>query len=486
MRYVLTADEVRAAERAVNAGGVDNIYLRFNAALAVADALGERAKSGGVAFFCGPGGNGADGLIAAARLKSTGANVRAYLTVEAENSAAVKDAVAHAINSGVAVKPCAEYDGDAAVAVDAIYGIGLNKPITGVTAEVIEKLNKSKNVFRLALDIPSGLDADTGEIHGTAFRAHLTLTFSCYKRGMLFGSGRDVCGRIAVADVGIPTRSKLCVYENADFKPYKRSDGAHKGTSGRVYCIGGCGTMIGAPIMAGAAAQAAYLNGAGVVTVCVPSIHRVALSARTVTATMRFLPDDADGFIKFDKAALDGIIKDAAAIVIGMGMGGAPELRKILAYLCANFGGALVIDADALNALAGDLSPIRGGKAGIVLTPHVGEFRRLTGKPETIENAVSLAAELDCVVVLKSATTVVTDGKETRINVVGTPAMAKGGSGDILGGCIAALACSYSPIDAATIACYRNGVGAERAVSSYAEMMLKPEDILKMANYPEL
>lgn len=486
MRYVLTADEVRAAERAVNAQGVDNIYLRFNAALAVADALAERARSGGVSIFCGPGGNGADGLIAAARLKSTGADARAFLTVEAERSATIRDAVAYAVNAGVEVKPCAEYDGGGAVIVDAIYGIGLNKPITGETAKLIEQLDKEKNAFRLALDIPSGLDADTGEIHGTAFRAHMTLTFSCYKRGMLFGSGRDVCGKIAVADVGIPTESGLRVYENADFKPYKRSDGAHKGTSGRVYCIGGCGTMIGAPIMAGAAAHAAYLNGAGVVTECVPSIHRVALSARTVAATMRFMPDDADGFIKFDKPALDGIIKDAAAIVIGMGMGAAPDLKKILEYLNENYGGALVIDADALNALAGDPSPIKGGKAKKIITPHVGEFRRLTGKPETIENAVSLATELGCVVVLKSATTVVTDGKETRVNVVGTPAMAKGGTGDVLGGCIAALCCSYPPIDAATIACYRNGVGAERAVSSYAEMMLTPEDILHMANYPEL
>lgn len=243
--------------------------------------------------------------------------------------------------------------------------------------------------------------------------------------------------------------------------------------------------MVGAPMMAAAAAHAAYLNGAGTVTACVPSIHRSAMSSRATMAMMKYMPDTPDGFIRFDKKSLDEIICSAAAIDIGVGMGANPELKRIVEYLCANFDKTIIIDADALNAIKLDYAFLKSSKATLILTPHVGEFTRLTDKPATVENAMSLAKELGCIVVLKSATTIITDGNEVRLNVSGTPAMAKGGMGDVLGGCITALSCAFTPFDAACIACYRNGMGAERAVSSYAEMMLTADDVLRFADYKE-
>ena len=198
------------------------------------------------------------------------------------------------------------------------------------------------------------------------------------------------------------------------------------------------------------------------------------------------MPDDANGFVKFDKAALDGIASSAAAIDIGIGMGATPDLKRILQYLCAEYKGVLVIDADALNAIKGDYAFLRDAACKIIVTPHVGEFERMTGYAATTENAVKLAREIDGVVTLKSSTTIITDGREVRLNVSGTPAMAKGGTGDVLGGCITALSCAFDVFDAATVACYRNGIGAEKAVSSYAEMMLTPRDVLKYADYDEL
>lgn len=486
MRYVLTAEQIREAERRIIDGGVDETFLRFNAALAIADGIVERAGEVGAktAVFCGAGGNGCDGILAAARLKRLGKEVAVYAVGKCAeaNAAAFK----YAKSAGVPVRDASEYDGDATVIVDAIFGIGLNRAVAGDIAALIDRLNAQQNAFKLAVDIPSGLNADTGEQMGTAFKAHVTLSFSCYKLGMLFGAGRDACGRILVEDVGIPVKSDITVCEDGDFKPYKRKASAHKGVSGRAYIIGGCGAMIGAPVLAGAAAHAAHLNGAGTVTLCLPSVHRVSLTSRAVLSMMKFLCDDKDGFIKFDRAALDEIIEKADAVDIGMGMGGAPDLKRILAYINANYDGVLVIDADALNAIGGDYEFLKDGKAKRILTPHVGEFRRLTSRDATVENAKKLATAVGGVVVLKSATTIVTDGVTTRLNVTGTPAMAKGGTGDVLGGCISALACAYSPLDAATIACYRNGLGAERAVSSYAEMMLTPYDILHLANYPEV
>lgn len=486
MHDVLTAEQMRKAEEAVSRRGVDEMFLRLNAALAVADGIADRAsgKNAKTAVFCGSGGNGCDGILAAIRLHRQGDDIVVYLVGKAaESNARVLD---YARSEGVPIRSSAEYDGNADIIIDAIFGIGLNRAVEGEIAELIGRLNDEENAFRLAIDIPSGLNADTGEVMGVAFRAHVTLTFSCYKMGMLFGEGREYSGRIIVEDVGVKTSSYVRVYEDSDFVPYRRRRDAHKGTAGRVFIIGGCGTMIGAPVLAGTAAHAAHLNGAGTVTVCLPSIHRVALASRSAMSMMRFLSDTKDGFIRFDRAELDDIIKHADAIAIGMGMGKTPDLKRILMYICENFGGSLIIDADAINALTDGYSFLHDSKCKIALTPHVGEFKRLTGNDPTVENAMKLAREINGVVALKSATTIITDGSEARINVAGTPAMAKGGMGDVLGGCITALSCSYPLFDAATVACYRNGVGAERAVSSFAEMMLTARDVLRMANYPEL
>ncbi|MCH5165678.1 MAG: NAD(P)H-hydrate dehydratase [Clostridiales bacterium] len=486
MKSVLKVEQIRAAEREAMQNGVEQTFLRMDAALAIADGISARAgdKYAKTAVFCGSGGNGADGLIAASRLHKLGYDVCAYIV--GDKNKFDKSALAFAENAGVRIESADKYKGGANIIVDAIFGIGLNRNIDGFAAELIEKLNASKNAFKLAVDIPSGLNADTGEIMGVAFKADVTLSFSCYKLGMLFEKGRDVCGKIVVDDIGVVAKSVIHVFDGEDFEPYVREKSAHKGTAGRVYIIGGCGTMIGAPIMAGASAHAAYLNGAGTVTVCLPAIHRAAAASRATMSMMKFLSDTAEGFIKFDKSELDDIIKSAAAIDIGIGMGNNPDLKRIVKYICENFGGTLIIDADGINAIKGDYTFLKSAKARIIITPHVGEFERLTNKAATVENAAALAREINGIVVLKSATTIITDGREVRLNVAGTPAMAKGGMGDVLGGCITALSCAYNPFDAASVACYRNGMGAERAVSSYAEMMLSPRDVLNYADYAEL
>ena len=486
MKNVLSAEQVRAAENHAMSGGVTETFLRISASLAVADIISEYIKfksEQSIAVFCGSGGNGCDGLLAACRLHTIGHNVTAYTVCDIQKINA--EVMAYVSNAGLKIEPSDNYKGDADIIADAIFGIGLNKPIAGKLVQLIDKLNAQKNALKIAIDVPSGLNCDTGEIMGACFRADETVTFSCYKPGMLFGNGRDMCGKIVVREVGIATSSNIHVYDDEDFPAYVRANTAHKGTAGRVYILGGCGSMVGAPIMAGAAAHTAYLNGAGTVTVCVPNVHRAAMSARATMAVLKFMPDTADGFIKFDQKELDDIIGKASAICIGVGMGANPELNRIVKYICQNYDKAVVIDADGINAIKNDYDFIKSAKAKVILTPYVGEFKRMTGLDATVENAMQLAAELKAVVVLKSATTIITDGKEVRLNITGTPAMAKGGMGDMLSGCITSLTCAYSPIDAATVACYRNGMGAERAVSSYAQMMLTANDVLNYADYKE-
>ena len=486
MINVLTADEVRAAEQKIIAGGVDETFLRFNASLCIADGIATRAAGGArTAVFCGGGGNGMDGVLAATRLHRQGRSVTIYL-VGGKTKDRLGKLLDYAENAGVPIYDADDYDYKADILVDAIFGIGLSRNVDDKTTQLLRKLNAQANALRLAVDIPTGLNADSGEIMGEAFRADYTIGFSCYKRGMLFGAGRDVCGRVIIEDVGVKTQSQIRVYEHDDFKPVVRAKTAHKGKFGRIYVIGGCGTMVGAPILSAAAAHEAYMNGAGTVTLCAPSIHRTALSSRVTMAMMKFMPDTVEGYIKFDKPVLDEIISRADVVNIGMGMGTTPDLRKILEYLCENFGGTLVIDADGLNAIKQNYGFLKTAKPKIIITPHVGEFERFTGRSATVENAKLLAAEYKLIVVLKSATTIITDGIEVRINATGTPAMAKGGMGDLLGGSIAALACSFSPLDAATAACYRQGIGAERAVTAFSELMLTPREVLNMADYSEL
>ncbi len=482
MKAVLTSREVFDAEQKTISAGTDVKTLRTRAAKYVVDRVlaCSDAENGLIAVFCGCGGNGIDGVVAASILHGMGKRVTAYLAFP--NSASVLAAVAE--SGGLDVRKACDYKGGADIIVDALFGIGLNRPIEGEVAELINKLN-GETGYKIAVDIPSGL-SDSGKTLGAFMRADETVTFSCYKRGMLFGDGINLCGRIRVCDIGVRVQSDINVYEDADFPPHKRRRDAHKGSNGKIFIIGGCGTMIGAPMLAAAAAHAATLNGAGTVTVCVPEIDRVAIASRSTLAMMKFMPDTIEGFIRFDKPTLDDIITRADAIAIGMGMGAAPDLKKILRYIAENYDGKLIIDADALNSVKDDHDFLRDSRAKIVVTPHVGEFKRFTGLEASIENAKHVAADLNLIVALKSATTIVTDGCEARINISGTPALAKGGSGDVLAGCIAALACSFDMFDAATIACYRNGIGAERAVSSYAELMLTPYQYLKYADYKEI
>lgn len=175
---------------------------------------------------------------------------------------------------------------------------------------------------------------------------------------------------------------------------------------------------------------------------------------------------DRDGKLIFDRLSVDKIISDANAVVLGNGAGKSDEIAKIAFYIAHNFAGALVLDADALNSIAGRENELSGHKCKLILTPHVGEFNRLAGdhtKGDSIEKVITYAKNLDAVVCYKSATTVITDGEKVRFNLTGTPALAKGGSGDVLAGIIGAFSCVLPPFEASVAGCYHFGLAGERA-----------------------
>lgn len=457
---VVTAAEMRAIEQAAAARGLAWPVLMESAALAVAEAARPYLAAPGARALAlvGPGNNGGDGLAALRRLALWGVPCCAYLWRRAPEGDVQCDLAAWA---GVKLLR-AEDDPDqarlrlelrrAAVVLDALLGTGRRRPIEGLLAQVLATLAAERaGRVLLAVDLPSGLDADSGALDPATVPADLTVTFAQPKRGLLLYPGAAACGRLIVADIGIPAAAAAAVaaevwlpQELGAALPPRRDD-AHKGTFGRVLVIGGAPTYFGAPRLAG---RAAARIGAGLVTLAAPAGIVPALAGGYDELTYLPLPAEPSGAL--GPAAL-GPLRDAlpvyAAVVLGPGLGRAPETVELVRRLLAPGVLALpaVIDADALNALAADAdwSTAVGGQ--LILTPHPAEMARLRGglpvaEAERLDVARMCAARWGQVVVLKGAHTVVAEARGRAVVCPwATPALATAGSGDVLAGAIAGL-----------------------------------------------
>lgn len=474
MKPVVTADEMRALDRAtIDDIGLSAVTLMETAGRAVADAavrwLGE--VRGHVAVVCGPGNNGGDGFVVARVLRDRGLDAAVYLAVD---RAAIRGealvhlgvleragGVVHALDAPARLDELGDRIAGAALVIDALFGIGANRAITGHLADVVAHVNRAARC--LAVDIPSGLDADTGAARGAVVRAHRTVTLGALKIALVGAPGFTHAGEVEVGDIGIPrglitsAAAGTALVEEADVRAWLPRLAAldHKGTRGHVLVIGGAPTMRGAGRLA---ATAALRAGAGLVTLA----GEGEVVAPDVVMTVS-LPS-AGGLA----VALAG--KDV--VVIGCGLGTAPPARVRLDEVLAAALPA-VLDADALNLIAGDLDTLARAPGPLVLTPHPGEAARLLGTTTAAieadrQGAVrTLATRTRAVVVLKGARTVVCDGTlgdtHVRINPTGGPALATGGAGDVFVGVIGALlAQGLAPVDAAAAGVFVHGRAGER------------------------
>ena len=451
---VVRAGEMRRAERAVLAAGVTEDELIERASDAALAVLAPIFRDKRTLVVCGAGNNGSDGLSLALKMHRAGYAVRVEKvgdTRNAENSRRL----AAAEKAGLVRTPETPPD----VVVDAVFGIGLSRPVEGQYRQAVRRINDSR-AFTAALDIASGLDADTGAVLGEAVRADLTVAFSAVKRGSIVCDGLNYSGRIVARDIGIPVNAEAFVNDCFSLSPRPRV--SHKGNYGRVYIIAGCPEMAGAAVLA---AYGALYAGAGYVTLCVPASMTTVYAARIPEVMLYPLPDE-NGRIRFSPEDLDRIAERADAILIGNGLGVTDALRETLEYLFRRYDGALVIDADGLNALAGISD--KTARCTRILTPHIGELYRLTDDTGDVPaDAARLAARLGCTVAAKSAYTVITDGTETYFNLSGCAGMAKGGSGDALAGIVAALSAHNAPLAAAALGCYRFGLAGEAAEQEF-------------------
>jgi hydroxyethylthiazole kinase-like uncharacterized protein yjeF len=459
-KALLTPPQMAAADRLTIAGGVPGITLMERAGLAVADAVSRRWPPRPVVVLCGPGNNGGDGFVAARILAERGWPVR--LALLGERAGLYGDAAAAAGRWPGPAEPLtlAALD-DAGLAVDAIFGAGLARPIEGGALAVVEALGR-RRLPVVAVDVPSGVDGATGAVRGAAPMAALTVTFFRKKPGHLLLPGRILCGRTVLAQIGIPDGVLDAVAPDmAENDPAwwladlaRPGLDSHKYTRGHALVAGGA-AMTGAARLA---ARSAARLGAGLVTLAAP---RAAFPIYA-TALTGVIVDPIAGLDDF-RALLADRRRNAALIGPGAGVGG--ETRdKTLAILEA--GKRAVLDADALTSFAGDPQTLFAAvHAPVVMTPHEGEFARLfdTGgsKPERARRA---ARQSGAVIVLKGADTVVAapDGR-VAINENAPPDLATAGSGDVLAGMVLGLlAQGMEPFAAAAAAVWLHGDAAGR------------------------
>jgi len=389
------------------------------------------------------------------------------------------------------------------VLVDAIFGIGLDRPAEGKYAKTIQCMNEFQG-YVFAVDIPSGISADNGQVLGTAVRADVTITFGIEKIGQLLYPGSLHTGKLIVSDIGFPpsaletVSSNALFYDESDlFSLPRRAAYSNKGTYGRVVIIAGSANMSGAAFLS---AKAAYRMGAGLVQIVTPQENRSILQMQLPEAILTTY--DAAGLDKeSERLKIIAAVSGADAIVLGPGIGKSDAARSIVDLVLENSPIPLIVDADALNilsdrfneaALAGNDACARIGAvaatvpAGSILTPHLKELARLLDqdlagiKADLLGAADLCTADSDLTFVMKDARTVVAHQDERYINATGNNGMATGGSGDALTGIIAGLlAQGLAPSEAAKLGVYIHGLAGDIAARDKSEYSLMASDLIE-------
>ncbi len=505
MRLV-TASEMATIDRlAINEFGIPGVVLMENAGQqvvrAVIDLLGNPAGKH-VVILSGKGNNGGDGFVVARHLLNMGAQVQIFLAAEQDQINGDAQVNLNIWNkTGQKVFPLTKSNDinlvrlalmNADLVVDALYGTGFKGTIQKPMASFIEAINACGKPV-VAVDIPSGLEADTGRVNGPCIRASHTVTFALPKIGLVLPESKPYVGKLRVTDISIPaalladqkaqrnliTRQLVC-------KNWPRREGGeHKGSFGRVLLIAGSRGMSGAAVLA---AQAAVRSGAGLVTLGVPAgIHNIVEAKLTEVMTFP-LPETINGTL--DKTALDLITDRAVDIdvmALGPGLGGSSETKTLVRELLLKIDKPCVLDADGLNAMNGRTELFRLAKSDLVLTPHPGEMARLCGlsidkvQNNRLETTAKKAVEWNTIVVLKGAGTVIAEPSGSiYINNTGNPGMASGGTGDVLTGIIAGLiAQGMTAGKAAAAGVYLHGRAGDEAAQQKGMAGMLATDLLE-------
>ncbi|MEM1514573.1 MAG: NAD(P)H-hydrate dehydratase [Candidatus Bathyarchaeia archaeon] len=496
---VITTKEMRALDINAEYFGISRLQLMENAGRSIAEEVASRFKQTNtkIAVFCGLGGNGGDGFVAARHLICMGFDVEIILAGRASdisNEEARRNW--EALNSlRSSVKKTEIYDSlvipdvKADVIIDALLGIGLKRPPRPPISHLINKINEM-NSYRIAVDVPSGINSDTGEALGEAVKAHLTITFHKAKPGLL--RAKEYVGELVVKSIGIPEEIENFAGPGdvlAVMGP--RPLESHKGDFGRLLVIGGSETFSGAPTLT---ALAALRTGVDLVYIAAPRETAYAISS--ISPDLITIKLEGDHLSMRNLSMIRGHMDRVTAIVIGPGLGLHKETQEAVRNIIGEAEGRgipILLDADGLKAFAAFKYSL---KTPAVLTPHSGEYAILTGERlpdpdklmEKAEHIRRHARHLNATILLKSHVDIISDGKKIKFNFTGNPGMTVGGTGDVLSGIVGALlAQGISPFEAAVAGAFINGaagdfVEAERGYHMVASDLI--EWIPKVMNDP--
>ncbi len=467
---VITSREMRALEVNAEYFGISPVQLMENAGRSVAAEIISRfSRDHKVTIFCGLGGNGGDGFVVARHLLAHGFKVSVLLignSRDIRNEAALQNwrglqplrenIGITEINDSSAIP---EVVGD--VVVDALLGTGTKGRLRPLITQIVDYIN-SLSAYRIAVDVPTGVDSDTGEVLGTAVKANITVTFHKSKIGLYYA--KKYVGELVVKDIGLPEEISRFAGPGDVFLVKKlRKTSSHKGDFGRLLVIGGSKVYSGAPTLV---SLAALRTGVDLVYLAAP--------AKTAYAMSSFSPDlitlklKGDNLSESNVTELQPYIENVDAVVMGPGLGYHPETSvfvKACVKAVEKAGKPLLLDADGLKAFAEFKYTLR---IPLVLTPHTGEYITLVGRklPENLEARVAevrkLATELNATILLKGSVDVVCDSDRTKLNFTGNPGMTVGGTGDVLSGIVGALLAQKSDaFEAAVAGAFVNGAAGD-------------------------
>ena len=470
MSEPITSREMRALELNAEYFGISQLQLMENAGHNIALEIASRFKPDkSVAIFCGLGGNGGDGFVAARHLSSLGFKVTVILAGKAkeishkaalENWNALqflKESISiHEVDDSSLIPNVT-----AEIVVDALLGTGTKGKLKPPILQLVEKIN-ALNAFRVAVDVPTGIESDTGEILGAAVKANLTITFHRTKKGL--ESAKEYVGELIVKDIGLPKEFENYAGPGDVLLVTKpRPSESHKGEFGRLLVIGGSETFSGAPTLV---ALAALRTGVDLAYVAAP--EKTAHAISSMSPDLITIKLEGTHLNVGNVSALKTYIETADAIVLGPGLGLHSETReavKAIVDAVESAGKPLLLDADGLKAFAEFKRKLN---VTLVLTPHAGEYAILTGKksPEDLKEKISevqkTAAELSAIILLKGSTDIISGEKRLKLNFTGNPGMTVGGTGDVLSGIVGAfLAQQIDPFEAAVAGAFVNGASGD-------------------------
>ncbi len=499
MRLAVTNEQMKAAEAAADSRGISYMKMMRTAGEVCFDRISR--FMGGVegkdfVILAGRGNNGGDGIVIANLLTEARASAILVFVQDLPKSDCAREC--YSLYEKVVKSTLYIHRKDAVMrlisncdaVIDCVFGTGFHGALEDGLKELFGFVNGSCPGKKISVDVPSGIDSNTGETAEGAFRPDLTIVLGAMKRGLYSHPAYENCGRITIGDIGIPSdcygsfEAVLTDSVIREFIP-ARMRVSNKGTYGRLLNISGSAFYTGAALLS---TNGALRTGVGLCTLATPTRVINAIAPAVPEAVYLPLEQDYDGFISdksVDAVKMELLNHKYTAVLTGCGLGNRKATAELTSFVIKNADCPVIIDADGLNSLAGNINVLKERKKGIIVTPHPAEFSRMTGKPvpeiqrDRIGYAKAFSQEYGCVTVLKGVNTVIAaPSGETFINTTGNPGLAKAGSGDVLAGMISSFAAQGTPLlYSAALGAYLHGLAADTLAARMGLPGILPRDI---------